>query len=132
MFEQIKKDRDDARKARDQFTLTTLSTLIGEVETKHRSGDKDFADINKAVQKVIKSTIVACQEMYKVKKDEKSLKEIEIFERYIEKGMSKDAIETILKENSFTELKDVMQYFKKLNVPVDMKLVREMFMEMSK
>lgn len=132
MFEQIKKDRDDARKARDQFTLTTLSTLIGEVETKHRSGDKDFADINKAVQKVIKSTIVACQEMYKVKKDEKSLKEIEIFERYIEKGMSKDAIETILKENSFAELKDVMQHFKKLNVPVDMKLVREMFMEMSK
>ena len=33
MFEQIKKDRDSARKARDQYTLTTLSSLIGEVET---------------------------------------------------------------------------------------------------
>lgn len=132
MFEQIKKDRDSARKARDQFTLTTLSTLIGEVETKHRSGDKDFADINKAVQKVVKSSIEACQEMYKVKQDEKSLKEIEILEQYIVKCMSNAAIELILKENSFTELKDVMQHFKKLNVPVDMKLVREMFMEMSK
>ena len=132
MFEQIKKDRDSARKARDQFTLTTLSTLIGEVETKHRSGDKDFADINKAVRKVVKSSIEACQEMYKVKQDEKSLKEIEILEQYIVKGMSNAAIELILKENSFTELKDVMQHFKKLNVPVDMKLVREMFMEMSK
>ena len=132
MFEQIKKDRDSARKARDQFTLTTLSTLIGEVETKHRSGDKDFADINKAVQKVVKSSIEACQEMYKVKQDEKSLKEIEILEQYIVKGMSNAAIELILKENSFTELKDVMQHFKKLNAPVDMKLVREMFMEMSK
>lgn len=132
MFDQIKKDRDDARKARDQFTLTTLSTLIGEVETKHRSGDKDFADINKAVQKVVKSSIEDCQEMYKVKQDEKSLKEIEILEQYIVKGMSNEAIEAILKENSFTELKDVMQHFKKLNVPVDMKLVREMFMEMSK
>lgn len=28
MFEQIKKDRDSARKARDQFTYYTLSTLI--------------------------------------------------------------------------------------------------------
>ena len=70
--------------------------------------------------------------MYKVKQDEKSLKEIEILEQYIVKGMSNVAIELILKENSFTDLKDVMQHFKKLNVPVDMKLVREMFMEMSK
>lgn len=65
--------------------------------------------------------------MYKVKQDEKSLKEIEILETIYCKVMSNSAIELILKENSFTELKDVMQHFKKLNVPVDMKLVREMF-----
>lgn len=132
MFTQIKKDRDIARKARDQFTLTTLSTLIGEVETNHRSGKKEFSDLDKTVQKAIKSTIVACNEMYKVKADEKSLKEIEILEKYIEKTMSDEKIIEILETEKFSELKNVMQHFKKLNVAVDMNRVRELFTEMSK
>lgn len=132
MFEQIKKDRDAARKARDQFVVTTLSTLIGEVETKHRSGKKEFADLSKTVQKELKSTIIACNEMYAAKKDEKSLKEIEILEKYIETKMSEEKIVEILEAENFTELKDVMQHFKKLNVPVDMNQVRQLFTEMSK
>lgn len=132
MFAKIKQDRDAARKARDQFTLTTLSTLIGEVETKHRSGDKDFADVDVAVQKVIKKTIVSCEEMYKAKQDEKSLKEIEILESYLPVNLSKEQIVEILNKENFTELKDVMQFFKKSGLPVDMKLVREVFMGQTK
>lgn len=129
MFTQIKKDRDAARKDRDQFTLTTLSTLIGEIETKHRSGDVEFKDVDIATQKVIKKTIVSCQEMYKVKKDEKSLLEIEILERYLPTMMTEAQVVEILQKEQFAELKDVMQFFKKSGAAVDMKMVRELFMK---
>lgn len=132
MFEQIKKDRDTARKARDQFTLTILSTVIGEVELKHRSGQKAFADVDQVVQKVIKSTIESCQEMSKLSGDQKSLDEIAVLEKYLEQTMSVEEIKSILETEQFAELKNVMQHFKGLGKAVDMKQVRELFMEMSK
>lgn len=128
IFEQIKQDRDAARKARDQFTLTTLSTLIGEIETKHRSGDKDYADLNVAAQKIIKKTIESCNEMYKIKKNDNSLLEIEILEKYLPANLTPAEINGIFDNNDFKEVKDVMQFFKALGKPVDMKQVRDLFM----
>ena len=98
LFEQIKQKRDTARKERDQFTLTLLSTLIGEIETKHRSGDKDYSDIVQATQKVTKKTIDSCKEMYELKKDEKFLNEISILELFIPKALEDSEIKAIIQK----------------------------------
>lgn len=131
MYDKIKKARDEARKARDQFAVTTFSTLIGDIEAKNRNQHPGFEDLASATQKIIKSTIEACREMYNHKKEEKSLKEIELLEQFIELGMSEEKILEILNAEQFTELKAVMQHFKKLNVQVDMKQVRELFLGLS-
>lgn len=118
LFEQIKQKRDTARKERDQFTLTLLSTLIGEIETKHRSGDKDYSDIVQATQKVTKKTIDSCKEMYELKKDEKFLNEISILELFIPKALEDSEIKAIIQkikaEISDAKLltKEVMAHFK--------------------
>lgn len=98
LFEQIKQKRGIARKERDQFTVTLLSTLIGEIETKHRSGDKEYSDIVQACQKVTKKTIDACKEMYDLKKDEKFLNEISILESFIPKQLEDNEIKSIIQE----------------------------------
>lgn len=127
IFQQIKDDRDSARKARDQFTLTTLSTLIGEIETKHRSGEKQYSDVDVTTAKIIKKTIESCQELYSHKKDEKSLLEIEILEKYIPKQMSDEQIVEVLDRENFAGIPQVMQYFKANNLPADMNKVRQLF-----
>jgi uncharacterized protein YqeY len=127
IFQRIKDDRDNARKARDQFTVTTLSTIIGEIQNKVSS--KSGKDVETETQKALKATIDACNELYSVKKNEKSLKEIEILEMYVIKNMSTDEVKEILAKENFTQLKDVMQHFKSLNVPVDMNEVRKLFQE---
>ena len=118
LFEQIKQKRDTARKERDQFTLTLLSTLIGEIETKHRSGDKDYSDIVQASQKVTKKTIDSCKEMYELKRDQKFLNEISILELFIPKALEDSEIKAIIQkikaEISDAKLltKEVMAHFK--------------------
>lgn len=118
LFEQIKQKRDTARKERDQFTLTLLSTLIGEIETKHRSGDKDYSDIVQASQKVTKKTIDSCKEMYELKRDQKFLNEISILELFIPKTLEDSEIKAIIQkikaEISDVKLltKEVMAHFK--------------------
>lgn len=118
LFEQIKQKRDIARKERDQFTLTLLSTLIGEIETKHRSGDKDYSDIVQASQKVTKKTIDSCKEMYELKRDQKFLNEISILELFIPKTLEDSEIKAIIQkikaEISDVKLltKEVMAHFK--------------------
>ena len=128
MFNKITLDRDNARKEKDQFKLTVLSTFIGEIETKFRGKDsKD--DLDTTVQKVLKSTIENCRELYKFKHEETILNEIKILEEYLIPDMSEEEILSILNENSFTELPHVMKHFKSLNKPVDMKQVRELFLK---
>lgn len=128
MFNKITLDRDNARKEKDQFKLTVLSTFIGEIETKFRGKDsKD--DLDTTVQKVLKSTIENCHEFYKFKHDETILNEIKILEEYLIPDMSEEEILSILNEKSFTELPHVMKHFKSLNKPVDMKQVRELFLK---
>ena len=128
MFNKITLDRDNARKEKDQFKLTVLSTFIGEIETKFRGKDsKD--DLDTTVQKVLKSTIENCRELYKFKHDETILNEIKILEEYLIPDMSEEEILSILNEKSFTELPHVMKHFKSLNKPVDMKQVRELFLK---
>lgn len=128
MFNKITLDRDNARKEKDQFKLTVLSTFIGEIETKFRGKDsKD--DLDTTVQKVLKSAIENCRELYKFKHDETILNEIKILEEYLIPDMSEEEILSILNENSFTELPHVMKHFKSLNKPVDMKQVRELFLK---
>lgn len=128
MFNKITLDRDNARKEKDQFKLTVLSTFIGEIETKFRGKDsKD--DLDTTVQKVLKSTIENCRELYKFKHGEAILNEIKILEEYLIPDMSEEEILSILNENNFTELPHVMKHFKSLNKPVDMKQVRELFLK---
>lgn len=127
VFQQVKTDRDNARKARDQFKVTLLSTLIGEIETKHRSGSKDFADLDTATLKVIKKTIDGCNEFLAIKHNEKSLLEIEVLEVYLPKQMSDEQINAVLDEQNFEGIPQVMQYFKKNNLQADMNKVRQLF-----
>lgn len=118
LFEQIKQQRDIARKERNQVTLTLLSTLIGEIETKHRSNDKNYSDLIQASQKVIKQTIDSCKEMYELKKDDKFLNEISVLEKLLPKSLEDDEIKVIINDIKEKILdikiltKEVMSYLK--------------------
>ena len=118
LFEQIKQQRDIARKERNQVTLTLLSTLIGEIETKHRSNEKNYSDLIQASQKVIKQTIDSCKEMYELKKDDKFLNEISVLEKLLPKSLEDDEIKVIINDIKEKILdikiltKEVMSYLK--------------------
>lgn len=114
----IKTDALTARKNRDTRTATSLTTLIGELETfaKNAGREPTDADVVAFVQKTLKNVDevlrLASQESssYLTAVDERAL-----FERYLPKQLSRDELSAIIEtaiEAGATNVGDVMKLLK--------------------
>ncbi len=114
----IKTDALSARKRRDTATATSLTTLIGELETfaKNAGREPTDADVVAFVQKTLKNVDevlrLASQESssYLTAVDERAL-----FERYLPKQLSRDELVSIIEtaiEAGATSVGDVMKLLK--------------------
>lgn len=95
ILEQIRKDRLQARKDRDTFTATTLTTLLGEASP---SGNDTVSD--KEVQKVIEKFAknqrsMLAHDLSTLQRSEIN-RELKIYEKYLPKQLTEDEIKYIL------------------------------------
>lgn len=94
LLEQMKKDQLQARKDRDTFTASKLTTLIGEASP---SGNETVTD--KEVQKVVQKFIKGVEqnlEYLSSPQHADALWEIKLYEQYLPKQLTAEEIEYIL------------------------------------
>lgn len=127
IYDQIKQDVETARFNKDLKTITVLSTIIGEIDLKKSIKSNKPFDYNTASIQVIKANVESSTTMLALSKDEKYKFEIDLISKYLPRNMSDEEVISILKEQGFQQVKDVMQFFKKLGKPVDMKRVQELY-----
>lgn len=127
IYDQIKRDIETARFNKDLKTVTVLSTIIGEIDLKKSAKSNKPFDYNTASIQVIKANVESSTTMLKLSNDEKYKFEINLISQYLPQNMTDDEIITILHHHCFQQVKDVMQFFKKLGKPVDMKRVQELY-----
>lgn len=127
IYDQIKQDVETARFNKDLKTITVLSTIIGEIDLKKSVKSNKPFDYNTASIQVIKANVESSTTMLALSKDEKYKFEIDLISKYLPQNMSDEEVTSILKEQGFQQVKDVMQFFKKLGKPVDMKRVQELY-----
>lgn len=127
IYDQIKQDVETARFNKDLKTITVLSTIIGEIDLKKSIKSNKPFDYNTASIQVIKANVESSTTMLALSKDEKYKFEIDLISKYLPQNMSDEEVLDILKEQCFQQVKDVMQFFKKLGKPVDMKRVQELY-----
>lgn len=127
IYDQIKQDVETARFNKDLKTITVLSTIIGEIDLKKSVKSNKPFDYNTASIQVIKANVESSTTMLALSKDEKYKFEIDLISKYLPHNMSDEEVIAILKEQGFQQVKDVMQFFKKLGKPVDMKRVQELY-----
>ena len=127
IYDQIKQDVETARFNKDLKTITVLSTIIGEIDLKKSVKSNKPFDYDIASIQVIKANVESSTTMLALSKDEKYKFEIDLISKYLPQNMSDEEVISILKEQGFQQVKDVMQFFKKLGKPVDMKRVQELY-----
>lgn len=127
IYNQIKRDVETARFNKDLKTITVLSTIIGEIDLKKSVKSNKPFDYDTASIQVIKANVESSTTMLALSKDEKYKFEIDLICKYLPQNMSDEEVLDILKEQGFQQVKDVMQFFKKLGKPVDMKRVQELY-----
>lgn len=127
IYDQIKQDVETARFNKDLKTITVLSTIIGEIDLKKSVKSNKPFDYDTASIQVIKANVESSTTMLALSKDEKYKFEIDLISKYLPQNMSDEEVTSILKEQGFQQVKDVMQFFKKLGKPVDMKRVQELY-----
>ena len=127
IYDQIKQDVETARFNKDLKTITVLSTIIGEIDLKKSVKSNKPFDYNTASIQVIKANVESSTTMLALSKDEKYKFEIDLISKYLPQNMSDEEVTSIIKEQGFQQVKDVMQFFKKLGKPVDMKRVQELY-----
>lgn len=127
IYDQIKQDVETARFNKDLKTITVLSTIIGEIDLKKSVKSNKPFDYNTASIQVIKANVESSTTMLALSKDEKYKFEIDLISKYLPQNMSDEEVISILKEQGFQQVKDVMQFFKNLGKPVDMKRVQELY-----
>lgn len=114
LLQQIKKNQLDARKNKDDVSISLLTTLIGDIENLAKT--KNNEDINVLTIGVIKSYLDRNLEFQNTNPKDEVLEvlkiEQQILQRYMPKALTEDDIITIIKDCSLTSMPSVMKYFK--------------------
>lgn len=95
LLEQIKADRLQARKNRDTFTATTLTTLLGEASP---SGNQEVTDkeVMKVIEKFAKNQrSMLAHDLSTLQRSEIN-RELQIYEKYLPKQLTAEDIHNIL------------------------------------
>lgn len=95
ILEQIRKDRLQARKDRDTFTATTLTTLLGEASP---AGTQEVTDkeVLKIIEKFAKNQRSMLAHDLSALQRSNINKELQVYEKYLPKQLTEDEIKRIL------------------------------------
>ena len=114
LLQQIKKNQLDARKNKDDVSISLLTTLIGDIENLAKT--KINEDVNVLTIGVIKSYLDRNLEFQNTNPKDEVLEvlkiEQQILQRYMPKALTEDDIVTIIKDCSLTSMPSVMKHFK--------------------
>lgn len=95
ILEQIRKDRLQARKNRDTFTATVLTTLVGELSPSGNSTVTD-KEVQRGIEKFAKNQrSMLAHDLTSLQRSEIN-KELQIYEKYLPKQLTEQDIEYIL------------------------------------
>lgn len=112
LFEQILKDRQLARLAKDDLKSTVLTVLAGEVE--RLKGKEEITDTR--VVAIVKKMLADNEQVLLVTTQEHIRgvvkEEAEILTSYLPKQLTDQEIATIIASNDLNSIKEVMQFFK--------------------
>lgn len=109
IFNEIKKTHLDARKTKNVFLRDTLGVIIGDLQTAEKNG---FTIDDKKVIAILKKAKSDAESNFKQVSNDKFIKEIEIYNKFIPQQMSTEEIKTVIKENNFTNIGQAMGFFK--------------------
>lgn len=112
LFEQILKDRQLARLAKDELKSTILTVLAGEIE--RLKGKEEITDTR--VVAIVKKMLADNEQVLLVTTREHIRdvvkEEAEILTSYLPKQLTDQEIATIIASNDLNSIKEVMQFFK--------------------
>jgi uncharacterized protein YqeY len=114
LFENIKKNRLTARKEKNKYETSMLTTLVGELENKSKSTGKDVSDQD--VMGLIKSYIKKNKEAIDKIKEESSkellYKDNDFWSKFLPSQLSEEELSSIVKEikDSLGNIGDLMKH----------------------
>lgn len=122
LFNQIKADRDAARKEGDTFVVTALGTLLGEIQlqwSKLKVDQRGEVPDDALVGKIVLNFVGNLEELKKSKHTVAMDKELELYSKYQPKLLNATELEALVLEHleSYSEskgnkVKYVMEYLK--------------------
>jgi uncharacterized protein YqeY len=115
LIETVRKDMQDAKKARETVKANLLSTLYAEIFTQSKSGKQMLEeDELKIIKKFIKNADETLALNITDEAKQKLLEEKKILEAYLPSQLSREEIEKTVSElvSQGKGMKDIMPYFK--------------------
>lgn len=125
LYQKLKDDLTNYRKARDSERSKLLQTLVGELNTKEKSNVViDDAYIYKLIKIFVNNNNLTIDKLSVVETINRLRDENVFLESYLPKMLSEDEIKTIISEHALTDVPSGMKYFKEYhNGQYDGKLV---------
>lgn len=135
LYEQIKINQLEARKAKDSIKSTLLTTLLGEIETlKFKQKEQTVLVPDEIVYQVIKKFIKNIEESLKLRENSNLAIEKEILVKYLPVEIShselSNLIESFVTSEKIVSMKDlpkVLKYLEKLEVNFSKSAAVEIF-----
>ena len=135
LYEQIKINQLEARKAKDSIKSTLLTTLLGEIETlKFKQKEQTVLVPDEIVYQVIKKFIKNIEESLKLRENSNLATEKEILVKYLPVEIShselSSLIESFVTSEKIVHMKDLpkaLKYLEKLEVNFSKSAAVEIF-----
>ena len=113
LLKRIKEDILKYRKERNNIAVTSLQTLVGELENKEKNGVTiGDAEVISLINVFIKNNNSTLSMLSDQAKQMKLAGESILLNSYLPKRLSTEEIASIISENSFGSIKDGMNYFR--------------------
>lgn len=113
LLKQIKEDILKYRKERNNIAVTSLQTLIGELETKEKNGVIiGDAEVISLINVFIKNNNSTLSMLSDQSKQMKLAGESILLNSYLPKRLSAEEVASIISENTFNSIKEGMDFFR--------------------
>ena len=113
LLERIKADIMTYRRSKESAKVTLLQTLVGELETLQKKGEKfDDARVMKTINSFINNNNIVITAFPDDPRSILLKNENDLLSSYLPSILSEQEIDNIISENTFTSLKEGMEFFK--------------------
>ncbi len=131
ILERISADINLARRSQNKVEVILLSTVLGELQRNPKKLSTD-EDVVKALSSYVKGLSEKARHFLEKDKRQPILDEIEIIKgRYLPKEMAYDDLMTLITENSFESVKEMMAFLtnhqKETGLLIDRSAAKEIF-----